>query len=164
MYGVEATRRIVESCAVSADRAPEHVDVLVLTTYNLDEAVYAALRAGASGFLLKDAAPAELIAAIKAVAEGKGWLDPAVTRSLIKEFAARSGGVDDPPGISRSLWEAPEREILGTLGGSQDSRGQDDAGVPPDHALFKKEGEYWTIAFEGKLSRLKDSVGMHYLA
>ena len=167
MDGVEATRRIVESCAGSGDRALEHVSVLVLTTYNIDEAVYAALRAGASGFLLKDAAPAELIAAIKAVAEGKGWLDPAVTRSLIKEFAARSEGVVGSPVVSRSLWEAPEREILVTLGGSQGSqgsRGQGGAGVPPGHAVFKKEGEYWTIAFEGRLFRLKDSVGMHYLA
>jgi DNA-binding NarL/FixJ family response regulator len=85
--GVEATRRIAgDTFSADPDRP---VKVLVLTTYNVDETVYAALRAGASGFLLKHAAPAELVGAVRAVAAGDGWLDPAITRQLIGEFAAR---------------------------------------------------------------------------
>jgi DNA-binding NarL/FixJ family response regulator len=80
--GIEATRRIV---AATGDA----VRVLVLTTFDLDEYVYAALRAGASGFLLKDAPPADLLAAIRVVAGGDALLAPAVTRRLIGEFARR---------------------------------------------------------------------------
>lgn len=87
MDGVEATRRIVERFPLADGSEQPPVSVLVLTTYNLDEAVYAALRAGASGFLLKDAAPNELLDAVKALARGEGWLDPSVTKSLLKEFA-----------------------------------------------------------------------------
>ncbi|MEA2974225.1 MAG: hypothetical protein QOG82_2683 [Actinomycetota bacterium] len=90
MDGVEATRLITTNPGFRA------TTVLILTTYNLDEAVYSALCAGAAGFLLKDAMPAELISAIKALAAGEGWLDPGVTRSLIREFAARAGGVAQP--------------------------------------------------------------------
>ncbi|MEV4186751.1 response regulator transcription factor [Streptosporangium canum] len=83
MDGIEATRRI---CG-SADTAG--VRVLMLTTFDLDEYVYAALRAGASGFLLKDTPPGELLAAIRVVAAGEGLLAPTVTRRLIAEFARR---------------------------------------------------------------------------
>ena len=68
------------------------VRVLVLTTYHVDDAVYGALRAGASGFLLKDKAPADLVSAVRAVAAGGAWLDPVVARGLLDEFAARPGG------------------------------------------------------------------------
>jgi DNA-binding NarL/FixJ family response regulator len=77
--GIEATRRIVESGSASR--------VLVLTTFDLDEYVYAALRAGASGFLLKDVPPAELVSGIRAVAAGDAVVAPAVTRRLIDAFA-----------------------------------------------------------------------------
>jgi len=83
MDGVEATRRLAGS------DLPDPVRVLVLTTFDLDEYVYGALRAGASGFLLKDAPPEQLIHAIRVVAAGDALLAPAVTRRLITEFAAR---------------------------------------------------------------------------
>lgn len=77
--GIEATRRIV----AAGDRSR----VLVLTTFDLDEYVHAALRAGASGFLLKDARPEELLAGIRAVAVGDAVIAPALTRRLLDEFA-----------------------------------------------------------------------------
>jgi DNA-binding NarL/FixJ family response regulator len=81
--GIEATRRIV------ADPATAGVRVVVLTTFDSDEYVYGALRAGASGFLLKDAPPEQLHHAIRVVAEGGALLDPQVTRRLVAEFALR---------------------------------------------------------------------------
>jgi len=83
MDGIEATRQIV------ADPSCASVRVLVLTTFDLDDYVYGALRAGASGFLLKDVTPEELRQAIGAVADGGALLAPQVTRRLIAEFAAR---------------------------------------------------------------------------
>ncbi|MEJ2854370.1 MULTISPECIES: response regulator transcription factor [unclassified Saccharothrix] len=79
MDGIAATREVAMSSPESR--------VLILTTFDLDEYVYSALRAGASGFLLKDTPPAELLAAIRVVAEGDGLLSPSVTRRLISEFA-----------------------------------------------------------------------------
>jgi DNA-binding NarL/FixJ family response regulator len=87
MDGVETTRRIVSATARGPD--DRQVKVLVLTTFHVDQAVYAALRAGASGFILKDAAPTELVAAVRAIAAGEAWLDPAVAKRLIEEFALR---------------------------------------------------------------------------
>ncbi len=81
--GLEATRRILSADAVDPPR------VLVLTTFDADEYVYEALRAGASGFLLKDTEPAQLIEAVRVVAAGEALLAPSVTRRLITEFAAR---------------------------------------------------------------------------
>jgi len=78
MDGIEATRRITESTDVRA---------LILTTFDLDEYVFAALRAGASGFLLKDTLPTDLLTAIRVVAAGDALLAPSVTRRLIGEFA-----------------------------------------------------------------------------
>jgi DNA-binding NarL/FixJ family response regulator len=77
--GIEATRQI---CAELPD-----VRVLILTTFDLDAYVYSALRAGASGFLLKDTPPAELLSAIRVIAAGEGLLSPTITRRLIAEFA-----------------------------------------------------------------------------
>jgi DNA-binding NarL/FixJ family response regulator len=91
MDGIEATRRI---CA-AAGEVPR---VLVLTTFDLDEFVYAALRAGASGFLLKDTPPADLLAGIRVVAAGQGLLAPTVTRRLIAEFADRRSPPAQPRG------------------------------------------------------------------
>ena len=83
--GLEATRRIV------ADPHLDRVRVLVLTTFDLDEYVFEALRAGASGFLLKDVEPDELRAAVRIVAAGQSLLAPAVTRRVIDELTARPG-------------------------------------------------------------------------
>jgi DNA-binding NarL/FixJ family response regulator len=107
--GVQATRHIAGD---SFSRDPDKpVKVLILTTYNVDEAVYDALRAGASGFLLKHAAPAELTRAVRAVANGEGWLDPLVTRQLLKEFAARPEHHGPAPAEMEQLTPR-EREVL----------------------------------------------------
>jgi DNA-binding NarL/FixJ family response regulator len=87
-----------------------HVRVLILTTYHVDDAVHGALRAGASGFLLKDAVPAELVMAIRAVAAGEAWLDPAVAQGLLADFVARPTPVATPAAM-RGLTER-EREVL----------------------------------------------------
>ena len=100
--GIEATRRIV--AAQPAAR------VLVLTTFGLDSYVYDALRAGASGFMLKDAPPEEIAAAVRIVASGDALLAPAVTRSVIEEFARQQPAVvpEPPPGVA----ELTPRDLL----------------------------------------------------
>jgi len=109
MDGVEATRRLTGDAMTAA--LGRTVAVLVLTTFHVSEAVYAALRAGASGFVLKDAAPSELVSAIRAVAEGAAWLDPAVARQLIGEFARRPANVLPAPTEVAAL-TARERQVL----------------------------------------------------
>jgi DNA-binding NarL/FixJ family response regulator len=89
MDGIEATRRITASTDVRA---------LILTTFDLDEYVFAALRAGASGFLLKDTLPADLLTAIRVVAAGDALLAPSVTRRLIGEFTRTPPGAGPGPG------------------------------------------------------------------
>ncbi|MEV5201336.1 response regulator transcription factor [Streptomyces sp. NPDC053720] len=103
--GIEATRQICGSPG-TAD-----VKVLMLTMFDLDEYVYAALRAGASGFLLKDTPPAELIAAIRVVAAGDALLAPAVTRRLIAEFAHRPQPSQPLPRVLDGV-TGREREVL----------------------------------------------------
>jgi DNA-binding NarL/FixJ family response regulator len=105
MDGLEATRRIV------ADELLAGVRVLVLTTFDLDEYVYQALRAGASGFLLKDTPPADLLAAIRVVAAGDALLAPRVTRRLIEEFARRPEPAAVAPAALAALTDR-EREVL----------------------------------------------------
>jgi DNA-binding NarL/FixJ family response regulator len=97
MDGIEATMKILE---LGLEPIPR---IVILTTFDLDEYVYAALRAGASGFLLKDTPPADLLTAIKVVAGGDALLAPGITRRLIAEFASRR-----PTSISDS-------EVLDTL-------------------------------------------------
>jgi DNA-binding NarL/FixJ family response regulator len=105
--GIAATREI----AGEGERAAR---VLVLTTYDLDEYVYDALSAGASGFLLKDAQPEELVAGIRVVASGEALLAPTVTRRLIEDFSrARPGHVEAPPGLDELT--PREREVWGLL-------------------------------------------------
>jgi DNA-binding NarL/FixJ family response regulator len=98
--GLQATRIICSDPHLEATR------VLALTTFDLDEYVYGALRAGASGFLLKDAPPRDLLRAIEIVAAGDALLAPSITRRLIAEFAARR----DPADPSPVLDELTERE------------------------------------------------------
>jgi DNA-binding NarL/FixJ family response regulator len=107
--GVAATRALVAEGLTTDSGQP--VEVIILTTYHIDEAVYGALRAGAAGFLLKDAAPAEIVSAIRAVAAGEGWLDPTVTRQLITEFAARPEQHIPTAGEMAQLTRR-EREVL----------------------------------------------------
>ena len=102
--GLAATRLICRDPQLAGTR------VLVLTTFDLDEYVYEALRAGASGFLLKDARPRELLHAIEVVAAGNAMLAPTTTRRLISEFAARRDPAL-PTGVLGGLTER-EREIL----------------------------------------------------
>jgi DNA-binding NarL/FixJ family response regulator len=105
--GLAATRRIV----AQHDDPPR---VLILTTFGLDEYVYEALRAGASGFLLKDASPEDIVAAIRTVARGDALLDPAVTASVIAQFAALPGPREDLKAQADEL-TAREREVLGLM-------------------------------------------------
>ena len=97
--GIEATRRIVDG----SEHAPR---VLVLTTFDLDEYVYAALRAGASGFLLKDAPEEQLVSGIRIVAGGASLFAPTVTRRLIERFARA-----EPPAPPPALGELTPREL-----------------------------------------------------
>jgi DNA-binding NarL/FixJ family response regulator len=105
MDGLEATRQI------SADEGSAGVRVLMLTTFDLDEYVYQALRAGASGFLLKDTPPADLLAAIRVVAAGDALLAPGITRRLIAEFARRPDPTRAAPAALAALTDR-EREVL----------------------------------------------------
>ncbi|NLT54208.1 MAG: response regulator transcription factor [Actinomycetales bacterium] len=105
MDGIAATREIC------ADPVLRGTRVLVLTTFDLDEYVYEALRAGASGFLLKDVEPVELLRAVRVVAAGDALLAPRVTRRLILEFAARPGTSAPSSGVVDRLTER-EREIV----------------------------------------------------
>ncbi|MEV4258597.1 response regulator transcription factor, partial [Spirillospora sp. NPDC049652] len=102
--GLEATRRIVGDARLAGVR------VVILTTFDLDEYVYGAIRAGASGFLVKDTEPAELIHGVRVVARGDALLAPAVTRRLIAEFAQRL--TEPPPVAALDALTAREREVL----------------------------------------------------
>lgn len=115
LNGIDATQQIVEALPCTR--------VVILTTFDLDEYAFAALRVGASGFLLKDARPAELIAAIRAVASGDAVVSPRVTRRMLEMFAAHlpqapgSRATDRPDGLDPRLYglTAREIEVLGAL-------------------------------------------------
>jgi DNA-binding NarL/FixJ family response regulator len=112
MDGIEATRRILTRPPGSGLPQAPNARILILTTFDLDEYVFAALRAGASGFLLKDTPPGDLLAAIRVIAAGEGLLAPTVTRRLIEEFARRPA-----PAAARNLdgVTAREREVLALI-------------------------------------------------
>jgi DNA-binding NarL/FixJ family response regulator len=105
--GIAATRDII-------GEGEQDARVLILTTFDLDEYVYDALAAGASGFLLKDAQPEELVAGIRVVASGEALLAPTVTRRLIEDFSrARPGRMESPPGLDELT--PREHEVWGLL-------------------------------------------------
>jgi DNA-binding NarL/FixJ family response regulator len=108
--GIEATRRITSDPATAA------VKVVVLTTFDVDEHVYGALRAGASGFLLKDAPPERVFDAVRVVAAGEALLDPGVTRRLIAEFARRPATRQPGPLPELRQLTSREREVLALVG------------------------------------------------
>ena len=120
MDGIEATRQIV------ASRQDDKARVLILTTFELDEYVYNALRAGASGFLLKDTPPENLLDAIRIVARGDALLAPSVTRTLIAEFASRSAQPLKNADVLRCITPR-EQEVLVLV-----SRGRSNAEIADD--------------------------------
>jgi DNA-binding NarL/FixJ family response regulator len=147
--GIEATRRLTSG--------GDDVRVLILTTFGLDDYVYDALRAGASGFMLKDAPPEELLAAIEVVARGDALIAPAVTRSVIEEFVRRSPAPAPPAPVLDEL-TAREREVLELL-----ARGLSNAEIA--ERLVVSDGTVKTHVAHvlGKL-RLRDRVQAVILA
>ena len=109
--GLAATRRI--ACEQRPARTSHPTRVVILTTYDLDEYVYEALRAGACGFLLKHAPPEELLLGVRAAADGGALLSPAVTKRLLAEFAARRPAIPAPAALSGLT--SREREVLGLV-------------------------------------------------
>lgn len=104
--GLEATRRIIRNEALASTR------IVILTTFDLDEYVFDALRAGASGFLLKDTVPEELLAAVRIVASGEALLAPSVTRKLMEEFVRSPAAPVAAPPAGLDLITPREAEVL----------------------------------------------------
>jgi len=122
--GIEATRRIL------ADARQPPTKVLILTTFDLDEYVYDALRAGASGFLLKDVPARQLASAVRTVGDGDALLSPSITRRLIEQFAAPRAPARTPPGIDE-LTRQDQRRDRGRADRRRDHR-QDACHANPD--------------------------------
>jgi len=104
MDGLEATRRILATPATADCR------IIILTTFDLDQYVYAALSAGASGFLLKDVTPEQLVTAVRVVQAGDALLAPSITRRLVERFAPRTGGPAGSP-VHADLSDLTPREL-----------------------------------------------------
>jgi DNA-binding NarL/FixJ family response regulator len=146
--GIEATRRLVSEL-------PD-LKVLALTTFDLDEYVYAAVRAGASGFLLKDVSPDGLVHAVRAVARGDTMLAPALTRRLLDRFAAGPAPGALPAGLA-DLTER-ELEVLRLV-----ARGEPNAGIAAELFLSEATVKTYVSRLLTKL-RLRDRVQLAVLA
>jgi DNA-binding NarL/FixJ family response regulator len=148
MDGIEATRRII-------DRNEDAPRVLVLTTFDLDEYVYAALRAGASGFLLKDAPEEQLVSGIRIVADGGSLFAPAVTRRLIERFA---GAAPQEPPPALAALTSRELEVLRLL-----ARGLSNAEIADELVLSEHTAKTHVAHILHKLD-LRDRVQAVVLA
>ncbi|HEX2356549.1 MAG TPA: response regulator transcription factor [Micromonosporaceae bacterium] len=137
--GLEATRRLVRG-------NPTRPRVLILTTFDLDDYVYEALRAGASGFLLKDAPAADLVHAVRVVAAGDALLAPSVTRRLIAEFAARPGRDRTRP-VSLAALTPRETEVLRLI-----ARGRSNAEIAADLVVAEQTVKTHVGRILGKLN------------
>lgn len=153
MDGIEVTRKL------AGPDSPNPAKVLVVTTFNVDEYVYAALRAGASGFLLKDAPPAELVNGIRTIARGESLLAPGVTRALIGQFAERVRPAADVPGGGPLDVLAPrEREVLGLI-----ARGLSNAEIAAELVISSETVKTYVSRILTKLD-LRDRVQAVVLA
>lgn len=141
--GLEATRLLL------GEGVPTRV--LILTTFGLNDYVYDALRAGASGFLLKDAPPEDLIAAVHVIARGDALLDPSVTRTVIEEFARRPAARGDLARRSEQLTPR-EREVLELL-----ARGLSNAGIAREMVVSEGTAKTHVASVLAKLG-LRDRV------
>ena len=142
MDGIEAARRVT----ALGDHAPR---VLMLTTFDADEYVYEALRAGASGFLLKDAPPQELAAAIRTVARGEALLAPTVTRRLIERFVGMPAPAPQPPPAAMNDLSAREQEVLRLV-----ARGMSNQEIA-DHLVVS------TTTVKTHVARILMKLGLH---
>ena len=130
MDGVEATRRITADPRLASTR------VLILTTFDLDEYVFESLRAGASGFLLKDTLPDDLLAAVRVVAGGEALLSPQVTRRLVEEFVQRTATLPSPARHQLDALTPRETEVLAAV-----ARGLSNAELAADPVHVAGHGE-----------------------
>ncbi|HEX6506014.1 MAG TPA: response regulator transcription factor [Chloroflexota bacterium] len=165
MDGLEAVRRIVAAGPRDSDHqvrpVPPSCRILILTTFDLDEYVYAALQAGASGFLLKDVTPEQLIAAVRLVSTGDALLAPSITRRLVERFAHSGASVGPSPAESCrevSTLTARELEVLGLV-----ARGLSNAEIAHELILSEATVKTHVGRILGKLE-LRDRVQAVVLA
>ncbi|WGW10820.1 response regulator transcription factor [Saxibacter everestensis] len=148
--GLAATRLLLEPSPAVA----HHPRVLMLTTFDVDDYVYDALRAGASGFLLKDAPPADLVSAVRVIASGEALLAPTVTRRLIEQFAQtpRSNRSSSPGALRLGELTEREREVLTLV-----ARGKSNSEIAGDLFIAEQTAKTHVSKILGKL-QVRDRV------